>query len=409
MNRLPFLLTALIIGGVNASPAAEPRQFFAPPGALAQAKARLATNDSALRPALEALRRDADRALKAKPVSVMDKPKPGASGDQHDYFSTAPYFWPDPSKPDGRPYLRKDGQRNPESGNEHSDSPRLGRTGNNAITLALAYHFTGKETYAEHAAKLLRVFFLDPATRMNPNFNQAQAIPGVNDGRGIGMIESRSLTSVADAAELLRGSKHWPSADAEAMSAWLNAFLDWALTSKNGRDERAAKNNHGMFYDEQVAHLALSCGRTNLAREIIASATTNRLAAQIKPDGSQPLELARADSFGYSRFNLLAMFDLATLGEHVGVDLWHFETKDGAGLRKALNFLLPYIEQPDKPWPYERGKKQKRVLDARILRQAFAVYHDPRYRAALQKISDAAKQRDALFFSVPYPPHANPN
>lgn len=385
---------------LSASVAINAAVFSLPPGALERAKARLATNDASVKSPFESLIAAANRALKTKPASVMDKPKAGASGDKHDYLSTAPYFWPDPTKPDGLPYIRKDGQRNPESGNEHSDAPRLGRTAGSALTLALAFHFTTNEAYAAHAAKLLRVFFLDEATRMNPNFNQAQAVPGVNTGRGTGMIESRSLTSVADAVVLLRGSTNWTKADDDGMTAWMTAFLDWSLTSKNGRDERAAKNNHGMFYDAQVAHFALFCGRTNLAREIISSATTNRLAAQIKPDGSQPLELARADSFGYSRFNMLAMFDLATLGEHAGIDLWHYRSAEGAGIRAALDFLLPYIEQPDKPWPYERGKKQRRMLDARLLRQAFVVYGDPRYRDTLQKLAGAAASRDALFFDT---------
>jgi hypothetical protein len=397
VNRLLPVLFALGWFGLPASHL-NSAVFNFPPGALEQAQARLTTNDPSLKPAFNALLADANKALKARPASVMDKPRAGASGDKHDYFSTAPYFWPDPSKPDGLPYVRKDGQRNPESGNEHSDSPRLGRTSHNAFTLALAYHFTTNEAYAGHAAKLLRVFFLDPATRMNPNFNQAQAIPGLNHGRGTGMIESRSLTGVADAVALLRGSPHWRKADDDAMTAWLNAFLDWALTSKNGRDERAARNNHGMFYDAQVAHLALVCGRTNLAREIISAATTNRFAAQIKPDGSQPLELARADSFMYSRFNLLAMFDLATLGEHVGVDLWRYRTPEGAGIRQALDFLVPYVEQPDQPWPFERGKKQRRMLDARLLLQAFAVYGDSRYRDALRQLKNPETERDALFF-----------
>ena len=387
------LLGTALTGAAATSPG--PRVFSVSPGVLPKMKARLATNDASLLPAFRKLTNDANRALNFTPLSVMEKPKVGASGDKHDYLSQAPYFWPDPAKPDGLPYLRKDGQRNPESGDEHSDAPRLARMADAAETLSLAYYFTGHERYATHAAKVLRVWFLDAATRMNPNFNQAQAIPGVNTGRGIGMIESRSLMPVCDAVGLLAGSTNWSKTDEAAMQKWLGEFLQWTQTSANGRDEQVAKNNHGSWYDAQTAHYALFTGDTNLARQIILSAQTNRIARQIIIDGTQPLELARADSFSYSRFNLQALGKVATLGEHVGVDLWHYQTVNGASWKKALDFLLPYAEQPDKPWPYEVGKKESRSLDV-LLRRSAAVYQDKRLEALLKKDPGAHNAREVL-------------
>lgn len=375
----------------------EARVFSVSPGVLPPVKARLATNDASLLAAFKKLKSDANKALGLKPLSVMEKPRAGASGDKHDYFSQAPYFWPNPTNANGLPYIRKDGSRNPESGNEFSDAPRMGRMADNAGTLALAFYFAGNEAHAEHAAQVLRVWFLDPATRMNPNFNQAQAIPGVNSGRGLGMIESRSLMQVCDAVALLAGSTNWTTADHAGMRAWIREFLEWAQTSKNGKDERAAKNNHGSWYDAQIAHMALFVGETNLARQVIESTKTNRIAVQVKPDGTQPLELARENSFAYSRFNLQALFTLATLGEHVGVDLWHFKTEDGASLRAALDFLLPYVERPQMEWPYERGKIDERTLGF-VARKAAAVYRDERYRRAAQSMT--ANARDVLLIPL---------
>jgi hypothetical protein len=392
--RLRSQLFVLLFVSVTALAETEaPHVFGVSPGALSQAKARSAKNDASFLPALKKLKSDANKALGIKPLSVMEKPRPGASGDKHDYFSQAPYFWPNPTNATGLPYIRKDGSRNPESGNEFSDAPRMGRMADAAGTLALAFYFFGDESHSAQATKLLRAWFLNPATRMNPNFNQAQAIPGVNNGRGIGMIESRSLMQVCDAVGLLAGSTNWTADDNAGMHQWMREFLAWARTSKNGKDEQAAKNNHGSWYDAQVAHLALFVGETNLARRVIESAKTNRMALQIKPDGSQPLELARENSFGYSRFNLQALFTLATLGEHVGVDLWHFKTGDGASLRAALDFLLPYVEQPRKEWPYERQKKDERTLDF-VPRKAAAVYRDERYLRAAK--STAANGREVL-------------
>jgi len=391
------LFALLFVSAAALAATEEPRIFGAGPRALPPMKSRAAKNDASLLPALKKLKSDANKALGIKPLSVMEKPRPGASGDKHDYFSQAPYFWPNPTNATGLPYIRKDGSRNPESGNEFSDAPRMGRMADAAGTLALAFYFFGDEAHSAQAAELLRVWFLKPATRMNPNFNQAQAIPGVNNGRGIGMIESRSLMQVCDAVGLLAGSTNWTTVDDTGMQQWMREFLEWAQTSKNGKDEQAAKNNHGSWYDAQIAHLALFVGETNLARRVIESAKTNRIALQIKPDGSQPLELARENSFGYSRFNLQGLFTLATLGEHAGVDLWHFKTDEGASLRGALDFLWPYVEQPQKEWPYERGKKDERTLDF-VARKAAAVYRDERYLRAAK--SAAANAREVLLIPL---------
>src|SRR5262249_9399968 len=131
------------------------RVFALDPEALAQTKTRLAARDPALTPAFDRLISDADKALKAPPVSVMDKASLPPSGDKHDYRSIAPYFWPDPAKKDGLPYIRKDGERNPESNGKDTDAPAFGRMASLVETLSLAYYLSGNEAYAEHAARLL--------------------------------------------------------------------------------------------------------------------------------------------------------------------------------------------------------------------------------------------------------------
>jgi Alginate lyase len=399
MSKLgPVIATSVFLFALAVSAAdPEPRVFSILPGSLSAAKARTAAGDAVMEPALKQLIADAGKALKLQPPTVMDKPQTPPSGDKHDYMSQAPYFWPDPAKKDGLPYIRKDGQRNPESYDGHSDAPRMGRMAVAAESLALAAWFTGQDVYADRATALLRAWFLDPGTRMNPNFNFAQAVPGVNTGRGTGMIESRSIIPAMDAASLLAGSQHWSPADQKGMEAWMAAFLDWAQTSPNGKAEAAARNNHGSFYDEQIVALALFLGQTDLAKRTLEAVKTRRIAVQIKPDGSQPLELARADSFGYSRFNVMALCNLATMGRHAGIDLWRYEAPGGGSLRKAIDFLLPYVEQPEKEWPYEHSHKGARNLTEQLWLAGF-VYGDGRYMEAARKSPGAEKSREALFY-----------
>jgi len=381
------LAMCLVFGpalGADQSTSPSPRVFILDAGVLRANRERLQSGDETLKLALAKLRRSADAALKAGPFSVSDKTSPAPSGDKHDYQSLGPYWWPNPKKPDGKPYIRKDGQVNPER-KKIGDADRFGDMQRAVTTLARAYYFTGHEPYAAHAAKLLRTWFLDPATRMNPNMNYAQAIPGRCEGRGIGIVDAAGQPHLIDAVGLLEGSKAWMGDDQRALKEWFDKFLTWMQTSKNGRDEDKTKNNHATQYDAQVASYALFVGKPDVARKVLNAVAKRRIATQIKPDGSQPHELARTKSWDYSCANTRNFVRLAELGRRVQVDLWTHETEDGRSIRKTIDFLLPYA-MGDKKWRH----KQIRKLDPRRLLVSLlqAAQHDDtgRYAKAARKL-----------------------
>ena len=369
---------------------------------LRRAKTLLQNGDSALRPALDRLMRDADSAMTAGPFSVTEKKRVPPSGDRHDYMSLAPYWWPDSSSPNGLPYIRHDGQRNPETLNDY-DAPRLRRMSDAVTALALAYYFTGHERYAAHAVELLRVWFIAPATRMNPRLTYAQAIPGITDGRGIGIIETRGLIRLLDAIRLLEPSPGWTPEDRGQIREWMRAYLDWLLTSPNGKDESAAKNNHGSWYDAQTAALALFLGQPALTKRIVEASKTRRVAVQIRPDGRQPLEETRTRSLDYSIFNLEALMQLAELGRTVGVDLWHYRAPQGGSIRKALAYLATYAD-PAMKWEGEQITPIDPTGMLDVLRMGELVFDDASYGALIARMprDRVRAQRIQLL----YPPHA---
>jgi hypothetical protein len=397
------LLALLIIAPVDAqqitTSVARPntlRVFLLDGKHLAAVKRRLQGGDKSLVQALAKLEREAQIALTLQPFSVVTKATTPPSGDKHDYMSQAPYFWRNPQTPDGLPYLRRDGERNPEI-NKISDHQNLDKMVAAVETLALAYYFKADEAYAAKAAQLLRAWFLDRATRMNPNLQYAQAIPGVTTGRGIGLIETRGLTRVVDAVGLLDGSKNWTGTDQRGVEDWFAKFLRWILESKNGRDEAAAKNNHGTYYDLQTVSFALLLGKRQLASEILQTAKSKRIALQIEPDGHQPLELARTKSWSYSIGNLDGLILLATLGESVGVDLWKFQTSDGRSIRRALDFLIPFALGEHK-WPYQQLGDWPPHMLFPLLRRAASKFEDKYYQVLLEKIpeGDGAERSNLL-------------
>jgi sugar lactone lactonase YvrE len=387
----------------NAVSADLPRVFLLDAKHLTTVRHRIRNGAPGYAAALAALEQDAKELLDDRPVSVMDKSATPPSGDKHDYMSMAPYFWPDPASSNGLPYIRRDGERNPEI-TGISDHGNILEMPEKVETLALAWYFTGNETYASKAAEFVRVWFLNPPTRMNPHFEYAQAIRGVNTGRGIGLIESRGLARVVDAVGLLSGATPWTDRDQKGLEDWFTRFLDWMLQSKHGRDEAAAKNNHGTYYDMQVASFGMFLGRLEFATNLLRSVTTNRIAVQIEPDGRQPLELARTRAWSYSTGNLSGLMSLAKLGECVGLDLWNYQTADGRSIRKAFDFLTPYGTRQEK-WPYQQLGGWSADGFSSLARRAGLKLKERRYAELAVKIArpNASERSQLLWPAIELP------
>jgi Alginate lyase len=289
----------------------------------------------------------ANRYLSEQPITVTSSHSERSKGGPHDYFSEGDYWWPDETIPKG-PYIRRDGFTNPANFDDHRKA--MVRLSLIVPALASAWELTGEKKYADHAARHLRAWFVDPATKMNANLEYAQAIFNLNNGRGIGIIDTLHLVEPARAATVLANAGVLE--DAAAIKSWFAEYLNWMRTSKNGQEERDAKNNHGSCWVMQAAEFARFTGNEEVmawCREHFKSALVPE---QISPDGSLPLELARTKPYSYSLFDLDVMSTICQTLSTEKDNLWTFTTPDGRGMRKLLSFMVPFIK--DKAtWPYK--------------------------------------------------------
>jgi hypothetical protein len=364
LKQMLFIAGLVLLSGetIKADPLpGNPIVFALDIQVLKNNKARINVKDPSIMPAYNLLIKDANKALQFGPVSVMEKTNLPPSGDKHDYMSLAPYHWPDPTKPGGLPYIRKDGQTNPEV-KEYKDKEYMPALCDAVEVLALAYYFSGDNSYAAHAAQLLRVWFLDEATRMNPNLNYAQAIKGTNEGRGAGLIDSRHFIKVVDAIGLISDSKYWKKEDQQGMKKWFREFLNWMHTSENGKHELDAPNNHGAWYDAQRLSLALFVDSIELAKKIVLNAE-DRLDKQMDHGGKFPKEMERTTSLHYTCFAMNAFFTIAQMAKQAGIDLWNYTSPSGKSLKKGFDQLLPYLSQ-EKEWEGQQIKEFEVEEDA---------------------------------------------
>jgi hypothetical protein len=275
-------------------------------------------SDTPIGIALTNLKNAAEEAVVKPLYSVTHKEVVPPSGDIHDYLSYSRYWWPDPDKPNGLPYIRKDGVVNREMVAK-GDRIRLGDLCNDVQRLALAGYVLKEPRYSQRAAMMVRAWFLDEATKMNPNLNFGQGVPGREDGRGPGIIDTRDFMLVLDSVELF-DETIWSEEDQNGLKTWFGEFQNWLKESPLGQHEQRAVNNHGSWYAAQRARYALFAGQEDVAKEIVNQAK-KRIAMQFDESGNQAAELKRTLSLHYSLFNITALSRLARVGDKVSRSL----------------------------------------------------------------------------------------
>lgn len=383
--NLPLLFIGLVVW-MNGYTQTKPKTINLDANILIENKLQASEGSLPHKIAVEELKEKANLILNKKPYSIVNKSAVPPSGNKHDYLSLAPYWWPDHSKPDGLPYIHKDGKTNPEA-NETKDKNYVIHLSRDVYTLGLAYFFTEEEKYAAKADELLNIFFVYEETNMNPNLNYAHAKRGIVDGQITGLIETIHFVDLIDGVQLLEGSKCWTSKEQELLVSWFKHFLIWMMNSAIGKEGAKAPNNIGTYYDLQVITYALFTQDTSLARSYIKNITVKRIYNQFSTDGSQPYELKRTKSWTYSIKNLNGWLSIARVSEKAGINLWNYKRGKKEILKEGILWLLPYASG-EKEWQYKEvssGLRYDWFLP--IARTGAFIYNDPDLHSYLSNSS----------------------
>ncbi len=357
---------------------------------LRAAKEAVKSQDPAIMDHYMQLKNYTDTAyLEMAPLSIVDdKIHVAPSRDPRDYISLSPYWWPDPSKEGGVPYLRNDGVRNPEVYEYHER--RRGELFSRAVqSLAVVYYLSGEEKYAEKAAELIRTWFLDPVKGMNPNMTYAQYVPGMQYIRGTGIIDSRRFLTGFNAAMIISDSEAWSDQDEAKLKRWAQAFSFWLENSVNGLKEVNSANNHGLWYETILQMSIMYSGDYDYLKERIQNYMLPRIDVQVAEDGSLPHELARTLGLHYTTFALEAINLSDIMGDKVGVDVWGYVAENGRSAKMAVDYVLPYYIDPE-PWPHQQIKPFTPNRGAVILYHAGKALHNQEYSATAEQIGHDA-------------------
>lgn len=347
--------------------------------------------------AYKKLIQDADKLLNIKNPTVVDKTILPPTENKHDYLSISRYWWPNPDKKNGLPWIRHDGKTNPDTQTDAVDRQRLSLMGKGVWKLSLAYYFTNNETYAKKAISMLESWFLNPETLMNPHLEFAQSVPGNPNKRRSGILDGRSITMfIPDAINLLSVSENWNTNHNTKMTKWLTDFLSWLTKSDLGIKGSKQQNNHGSWYRFQVASLALYLGDVQLTKNMVELAQES-LENMLNDEGGQVHELARTKSFSYSCFNLQALTDIAVIGDKVGMNMWQYKSESNKSLSLAIDYLIPVVN--GEKWKHSTLNAIDLSSLIPIISKLVNKHTTEKYKAILFKIieiTDAKGESDKL-------------
>jgi hypothetical protein len=358
MTRLGYILYILFLLGnaflYNIKVYSQISNFTLDSQRLLNSKIQIGKNNKKFLTAKDQLLKDAEDVLKFNQYySVTFKIIPPPGGSIHDYYSVSGYRWQDSSKPEGTPYRKIDGKVNPEAKNMN-DPAMLKNLSEDVFTLGLAYYFTNEEKFAQKSRSLLSAFFLNKETKMNPNFEFSQMIPGIANSGGA-TISATALIPVVEGIQFIRKSQSWTPDDQRNMEQWFSKLLSWMLYSQKGKSQSLSKNNIGTYYVLQTSVYALFIGDYDLAKSIIERKAFALIDEQINSEGALPYELRRATPWNYVTYDFTAWDELVEVAKKVNVDLLTYKNKNGASIKDAFDWLIPFATG-EKKWNYGNDK-----------------------------------------------------
>ena len=337
--------------------------------------------------------REAEKFLSERATSVMDNPdeKVAKSKDKHDFISVGKYCWPNPNTSDGMPWIQRDGYINVENFKK-DDAVRLDKMSNRVIKLCFTYFFSDDVQFAKKASELVQVWFIDPATRMNPNFTYAQVIPGNDNDMGHfpGIIFGRTFVNILAGLCLVQKSSAYTKNLDVGIKKWFAEYYAWLTTSDMGLKESRATNNHSIAYDEQLLAIALFSGDSAAQRRLIAEFYPKRIFKQVEPDGKMLRELARTRALGYSAYNVKHMLEICEMVEKANPSFYKIRSSDGRCIGVAIDYIAQYLgKKPEEFLPYKQIADWDKCMDDICWIVKWAAKYDPskNYEGMFEKYS----------------------
>lgn len=302
---------------------------------------------AALKESIPGLKAFAANARGVPPLSVTDKPATLPGVPERQYVNAVPHWQSLAGSESAIQRGVLSGFLFPAAGDvsQNYDRARLQLMVDCVCTLALDSHLNGDQESRQHAARLVRAWFLEPATAMIPDGAFAR-LSGTESTRNVldAALDFRDFFPLMDALSLLLKAGCFTLAERQQLDAWFDAFLAWLASESavflQANSGRAAST----WYHLLMLAMASFRGRLNVACQVFDN-LPGLLDRQFRPDGSPRSAPSGVPLSHEHLFNLQAWANLVVITTALGRDLMAFRDSNGVALSMAFAYAQRHLPE----------------------------------------------------------------
>ncbi|QPN62864.1 alginate lyase family protein [Synechococcus sp. CBW1004] len=281
------------------------------------------------------------------PLSVTDKPANLAGLPERQYVNAVPHWQ---SLAGSESTIQRgvlSGVLFPVAGDvsQNYDRTRLQLMVDCVCTLALDSHLNDDQESRRHAVRLVRAWFLEPATAMIPDGAYAR-LSGSEPARSVldAALDFRDFFPLIDALSLLLEAGCFTLAERQQLDAWFDAFLAWLASESAVFLQANSGRSASTWYHLLMLAIASYRGRLNVACQVFDN-LPGLLDRQFRPDGSPRSAPSGVPLSHEHLFNLQAWSNLVVITTALGRDLMAFRDSNGVALVMAFAYAHRHLPE----------------------------------------------------------------
>ena len=205
----------------------------------------------------------------------------------------------------------------------------------NCTMLTLASYFSDDNSYADHAVSIIKEWFLDQNTKVNPSKVFTEATHR--------LLKTTYVYTLFDSLRLLRKKGRFSEDEWHGLQRWFTQVMEaMDQSARAWRLGYTSKDHIGLYYDIQYSSIAAFINNSTQMYKTIQDSIA-RLYEHVAPDGTLHNEITKKSCESNQIFALAGWQTMDRMASKLGIDLWNQAIDDSDKYSRLCRTMVTTI------------------------------------------------------------------